>query len=37
MPAALEIRDELPHTSVGKLAKRELMAEIANQLPTPTS
>lgn len=24
MPAALEIRDELPHTPVGKLAKREL-------------
>ena len=37
MPAALEIRDELPHTAVGKLAKRDLMAEIANQLPTPTS
>lgn len=36
MPAALEVRDELPHTSVGKLAKRELMAEIADQLPTPT-
>ena len=29
IPAALEVRDELPHTSVGKLAKRELMAEIA--------
>ena len=27
MPAALEIRDGLPHTPVGKLAKRELMAE----------
>jgi long-chain acyl-CoA synthetase len=37
MPAALEVRDELPHTSVGKLAKRELMAEIADQRPTPKS
>lgn len=36
MPAALEVRDELPHTSVGKLAKRELMAEIANLPPNPT-
>ena len=36
MPAALEVRDELPHTSVGKLAKRELMAEIAGQQSTPT-
>ena len=35
MPAALELRDELPHTSVGKLAKRELMAEIADRLPPP--
>ena len=25
MPAALEIRDQLPHTPVGKLAKRDLM------------
>ena len=25
IPAALELRDELPHTPVGKLAKRELM------------
>ena len=24
LPAALELRDSLPHTSVGKLAKREL-------------
>ena len=31
MPAALEVRDELPHTSVGKLAKRELM----DQHPSP--
>lgn len=36
MPSALEVRDELPHTSVGKLAKRELMAEIADKLPNPT-
>ena len=27
MPAALELRDSLPHTPVGKLAKRELMKE----------
>jgi long-chain acyl-CoA synthetase len=27
LPSALEIRDTLPHTPVGKLAKRELMAE----------
>lgn len=31
MPAALELRDELPHTPVGKLAKRELIAEIEAQ------
>lgn len=30
MPSALEVRDSLPHTSVGKLAKRELIAEIAD-------
>ncbi len=36
IPSALEVRDELPHTSVGKLAKRELMAEIADQRPNPT-
>ena len=36
LPAALEVRDELPHTSVGKLAKRELMAEIADEPPGPT-
>ena len=29
LPTALEIRDELPHTPVGKLAKRELIAEAA--------
>ena len=28
LPAALELRAELPHTPVGKLAKRELIAEI---------
>ncbi len=28
LPAALEVRDELPHTPVGKLAKRELIAEL---------
>lgn len=27
LPAALEIRDSLPHTPVGKLAKRDLIAE----------
>ena len=27
MPTALDVRDSLPHTAVGKLAKRELMAE----------
>ena len=27
LPTALEIRQELPHTPVGKLAKRELLAE----------
>ena len=27
LPAMLEVRDSLPHTAVGKLAKRELMAE----------
>ena len=36
MPAALEIRESLPHTSVGKLAKRELMAEIADRPGSPT-
>ncbi len=28
LPAALEIRESLPHTPVGKLAKRELVAEL---------
>ena len=28
LPAALELRDSLPHTPVGKLAKRELIAEL---------
>ena len=28
LPAALEIREQLPHTPVGKLAKRELIAEL---------
>ena len=37
MPSALEVRDELPHTSVGKLAKRELMAEIADRPDPPKS
>jgi len=32
LPAALEIRDELPHTAVGKLAKRELIAEQNSKL-----
>ena len=27
IPTALEVRDSLPHTPVGKLAKRELIAE----------
>jgi long-chain acyl-CoA synthetase len=27
MPAHLELRDELPKTSVGKLSKKELVAE----------
>ncbi len=27
LPAALEVRDQLPHTPVGKLAKRELMQQ----------
>jgi long-chain acyl-CoA synthetase len=31
LPAALEVRAELPHTPVGKLAKRELIAEIEAQ------
>ena len=35
LPTALEVRDELPHTSVGKLAKRELMTPIADP-PTTT-
>ncbi len=35
MPSALEVRDALPHTSVGKLAKRELMAEIADPASHP--
>ncbi|RZM25232.1 MAG: dicarboxylate--CoA ligase PimA, partial [Sphingomonas sp.] len=35
MPSALEIRASLPHTSVGKLAKRELMAEIADPPADP--
>lgn len=35
MPSALEIRASLPHTSVGKLAKRELMAEIADPPANP--
>ena len=25
LPAALEVRDDLPHTPVGKLSKRELL------------
>ncbi len=35
MPSALEIRASLPHTSVGKLSKRELMAEIADPSTDP--
>ncbi len=31
LPTALEIRAELPHTPVGKLAKRELIAELDAQ------
>jgi long-chain acyl-CoA synthetase len=31
LPTALEIREQLPHTSVGKLAKRELIAELTHQ------
>ena len=30
LPTALEIREALPHTPVGKLAKRELMEEVGN-------
>ena len=33
LPTALEVRDELPHTAVGKLAKRELIAELQEKLP----
>ncbi len=33
MPAQLEIRTHLPHTPVGKLAKLELVAELASQEP----
>ena len=29
LPSALEVRDALPHTPVGKIAKRELMQEQA--------
>jgi len=29
LPTALEIREQLPHTPVGKLAKRELIAELS--------
>jgi long-chain acyl-CoA synthetase len=31
LPAALEVRDELPHTPVGKLAKRDLIAELERE------
>jgi long-chain acyl-CoA synthetase len=31
LPAALEVREALPHTPVGKLAKRELIAELEEQ------
>ena len=33
LPAALELRASLPHTSVGKLAKRELLAEARPPAP----
>jgi long-chain acyl-CoA synthetase len=29
MPAAIEFRDELPKTMIGKLSKKELVAEEA--------
>ena len=32
LPAALELRDALPHTPVGKLAKRELIAEMKPEM-----
>ncbi len=31
LPATLEIREDLPHTPVGKLAKRDLIAELKQQ------
>ncbi len=31
LPTALELRDDLPHTPVGKLAKRELIAELEKE------
>ncbi len=31
LPAALEVREDLPHTPVGKLAKRDLIAELNQQ------
>jgi len=31
LPAALEVREDLPHTPVGKLAKRDLIAELKQQ------
>jgi len=34
LPAALEIRESLPHTPVGKLAKRELVAELTQFSPS---
>jgi len=39
LPTALEIREQLPHTPVGKLAKRELIAELTPPTlsqPTPS-
>lgn len=37
IPKEIEIRDELPKTSVGKLSKKELVAEEAAKNPTATS
>jgi long-chain acyl-CoA synthetase len=31
MPAAIEFRDSLPKTMIGKLSKKELVAEAAKQ------
>ena len=37
MPAHLEFRDALPKTAVGKLSKKELIAEERQQVKPPPS